>query len=166
MKSAEAPEHVSFSKPTVVPTEAGMVIRVSKNNPESGYILLRQERIEFNENGFAEPKPVTCLVKGDISYLKRFRWKPWQELSGKIVIQESLEPFRPKSINYDLKMSSRENGVVLVFEDQPIFRRTFYSKNEQHEDTFIQHTNGDEVRAAMFANKNSTSVQLADADLD
>lgn len=166
MKSAEAPENVLFLKPTVVPTEGGMVIRVSKKNPEFGYIVLKQERLESDEDGFARPKPVTCLVKGEIIYLKRFGWKPWQQLPGKIVVQESLEPFRAKSLEYDLKMSNRENGVVLVHEDQPIFRRTFYSRNANYEDTFIKHTNTQEVRAAMRANERQRNLQEVEADLD
>lgn len=166
MQSAIAPENVTFSQPTVVPTETGAVIRVNEKNKEFGYVLLRQERTEFSENGFIEKKPVTCLVKGRINDLKAFKWRAWQELKGKIVVQESLEPFRDKSVEYDIKMSSREGGVMLVFEDQPIFRRTFYSTNAEREDTFIKHTNVDEVRAAIATKANVIRDQFADVDLE
>ncbi len=166
MQSANAPENVSFSNPTVVPTESGMVIRVNEKNKDFGYVVLRQVREEFSENGFIEEKAVTCLVKGELSILKRRNWKPWQSLKGKIVVQESLTPFREKSIDYDIKMSSREGGVALVFEDQPIFRRTFYSLNAEKEDTFIQHTNVDEVRAAISAKADAKREEFAQADLD
>ncbi len=166
MQSAIAPENVSFSQPTVVPTETGMVIRVNEKNKEFGYILLRQVRTEFSENGFIEEKPVTCLVKGHLSVLKKMNWKPWQAVKGKIVVQESLEPFRDKSIEYDIKMSSREGGVMLVHEDQPIFRRTYYSVNPEKEDTFIQHTNVEEVRAAIQAKADVVRKDFAEADLD
>ena len=166
MQSAIAPENITFSKPTVVPTETGMVIRVNEKNKEFGYIVLRQVRSEFSENGFIEEKPVTCLVKGHLTTLKNLKWKPWQELKGKIVVQESLEPFREKSIDYDIKMSSRENGVVLCYEDQPIFRRTFYTVNPAKEDNFIKHTNVEEVRAAISMKADKKRVQFAEADLD
>lgn len=166
MQSAIFPENITFSQPTVIPTESGMVIRVNEKNKDFGYIVLRQVRNEFSENGFIEEKPVTCLVKGHLSALKSLKWKPWQELKGKIVVQESLEAFREKSIDYDIKMSSREGGVMLVFEDQPIFRRTFYSMNPEREDTFIKHTNVDEVRAAIAAKADAQRVEFAQADLD
>lgn len=166
MKSANFPENLSFSNPTVVPTETGMVIRVNEKNKDFGYVLLRQLRDEFSENGFIEEKPVTCLVKGPVDVLKRKNWKPWQEIKGKIVVQESLEPFREKSLEYDVKMSSSEGGVMLVHEDQPIFRRTFYSVNPEKEDNYIQHTNVEEVRAAVAAKAESRKRQLVDADLD
>ena len=166
MQSANAPENVSFSQPTVVPTESGMVIRVNEKNNQFGYVVLRQIREEFSENGFVEEKAVTCLVKGEISVLKRRNWKPWQSLKGKIAVQESLPPFREKSIDYDIKMSSREGGVMLVHEDQPIFRRTFYSINPDKEDTYIQHTNVEEVRAAISAKADAKREAFAEAELD
>lgn len=166
MKSSNFPENVSFSQPTVVPTETGMVIRVNEKNKDFGYVLLRQLRDEFSENGFIEEKPVTCLVKGPVEVLKRKSWKPWQQIKGKIVVQESLEPFREKSLEYDIKMSSSEGGVMLVHEDQPIFRRTFYSVNAEKEDTYIEHTNVDEVRAAVAAKADAKRNQFAEADLD
>lgn len=166
MQSANAPENVTFSQPTVVPTESGMTIRVNEKNKEFGYIVLRQVRSEFSENGFIEEKPVTCLVKGHLTTLKNLKWKPWQELKGKIVVQESLEPFREKSIDYDIKMSSREGGVMLCFEDQPIFRRTFYSVNPDKQDTFIKHTNVEEVRAAIAAKADAQRAEFIQADLD
>jgi hypothetical protein len=166
MQSAIAPENVTFSQPTVVPTETGMVIRVNEKNKDFGYILLRQVRNEFSEEGFIEEKPITCLVKGHLASLKRLKWTPWQQLKGKIVVQESLEPFREKSIDYDIKMSSREGGVMLVHEDQPIFRRTFYSVNPEKADTYIKHTNVDEVRAAVAAKADVKREEFATADLD
>jgi hypothetical protein len=165
MQSATAPGNVTFSKPTVIPTDAGMVVRVNKENKAFGHIVLKHARLEFSENGFMDEKFVTCLVKGPIEVLSRMNWKPWQELPGKIVISESLTPFRDKSFEYDIKMSNREDGVILRVDDEPIFRRTYYSRSESREDVLIQHTNTDEVRAHIAARADVVREEIG-ADFD
>jgi len=39
-----------------------------------------------------------------------------------------------------------QDGPVCLFEDQAIYRRTYYTLDTQDQDVFIQHTNVDEIR--------------------
>ena len=166
MQSAIAPEHVLFEKPTVVPTETNMIIRVNPSNTEWGHIVLKQAFTDFDENGFIEEKYVTCLIKGPVDKLVRLNWKPWQQLKGKIVIHESVNPFSELSHEYDLKLAGRESGIILRVDDKPIYRRTFYSINPDSKDIFVKHTNKDEIRTAIQMRANSNRKMFADASLD
>ena len=49
--------------------------------------------------------------------------------------------------DFGLKRAGTD-GPVLLFEDQRIYRRTFYTENLTETDVLIQHTNIDEVKTA------------------
>jgi hypothetical protein len=84
-----------------------------------------------------------------------------QELPGKILIKESLEPFSSKNPERDLKVAG-DTGIVCRLEGNPIYRRTYYSVSSNAEDTFIQHDNVEELRAAYDASKtNSNALKTA-----
>ena len=85
---------------TVVPDANGMSVRQSQNNPEYGYIVLKQSRtlIQTNPNnqksvGWVKVTNNTALIKGKVEELQALNLAPEQTLPGKIVVKESLSPF-------------------------------------------------------------------------
>ncbi len=81
------------------------------------------------------------------------------ELSGQIIIKESLEPFNAEDPDRDIKFAG-ETGVSCKFEDQNIYRKTYYTESKNEEDELIAHTNSDEIRAAMFNTEDSEITEI------
>jgi len=125
----------------------GAVVSVSKNNPEWAHIRMEQSRIVIDDNGFARKKTISALVHGKVEDLQSFGWKANQELPGKIVFKESLEPFNVSQPERDYKVAGKTN-IVCCQDGQPIYRKTFYTLNSSAEDVSVAHTNGEDIRAA------------------
>ncbi len=134
------------SKVTVTADEKGNVIVASKKNSEWGHIRLQQVRPVFKD-GFVSPEKLSALVVGKVDYLQTFGWYKGQELKGVIQIQESLTPFSKKEPDRDFKIAGN-SGVVCKVDDEPIFRKHFYSPNPDTSDILLEHTNKDEIREA------------------
>jgi hypothetical protein len=136
------------SKVIVLADEAtGAVINVSENNPEYGYVKLQQVRNVIDDNGFLRRKPVNALLPGTVEDLKMLNLFSGQGLTGKIVIEESLEPFNSKTPERDLKIAG-STGIVCTWNGLPIYRRTKFTFDSAVEDTYQKHDNVDELRAA------------------
>lgn len=137
---------------------------VSKNNPSYGSIRVIQDRIVIDEQGFAKVKQVSALIQGLVKDLSRFGWKPGQEIDGNIVIQEQLKPFSTKTPERDYKIAG-ETGIVCCVDGQPIYRKAFY-KMYSDVDTYVAHTNGDEIKAAYQEQHTKEPAQVEEnADL-
>jgi hypothetical protein len=133
------------SKVIVMADEAtGTVVNVSENNPQYGYIKLQQVRNVIDDNGFLRRKPVNALLPGTVKSLNLFAG---QALTGKIVIEESLEPFNAKAPARDLKIAG-STGIVCTWNGLPIYRRTKFSFDVTCEDSYQKHDNVDELRSA------------------
>lgn len=137
----------------IVKDEQGNVIRQSRN-PEIGFIRLTQDVVEFQASGWLKRSTRSCLFFGKIEDFKAAGINTMTELPGKLVIKEQLEPFGDDSMS-DLKMAG-DSGIICRFEDQPIYRKTFYTQNMSETDILIQHTNGDEIRA--YVNDDSSEL--------
>jgi len=136
------------SKVIVLADEAtGAVINVSENNPEYGYVKLQQVRNVIDDNGFLRRKPVNALLPGTVEDLKMLNLFAGQALTGKIVIEESLEPFNAKTPERDLKIAG-STGIVCTWQGLPIYRRTKFTFDGTVEDTYQKHDNVEELRAA------------------
>jgi hypothetical protein len=135
------------SKVKVTADETGSVIVVSKNNPEWAHIRVEQSRIVIDDNGFARRKTISALVHGTVEDLKSFGWTKGQELPGKIIFKESLEPFNVNQPERDYKVAGK-TGIVCCQDGQPIYRKTFYTLNTSAEDVSVAHTNIEDIRAA------------------
>ena len=133
-----------MNKVKVVADEFGNVIRVSQNNPEYGFVRVEQDAVEVS-NGWVRRKVRSSIVPGLVSDLKAIGWEANQELSGKITVKESLEPIMESNRDFGVKRAGQD-GPICVFEDQPIYRRTYYTLDTEDQDVFIQHTNVDEIR--------------------
>jgi hypothetical protein len=125
----------------------GAVVCVSKNNPEWAHIRVEQSRIVIDDNGFARKRVISALVHGTVEDLKSFGWQKNQELPGRIIFKESLEPFNVSQPERDYKVAGK-TGIVCCQDGQPIYRKTFYTLNNLTEDVSVPHTNIEDIRAA------------------
>lgn len=145
------------TKVTVTADELGNVICASLN-PEIGYIKLEQQVNSFNGNWVKNQKR-TALIFGKIEDLRLLDLTANQQLDGKIIIEESFVPFNVKNAEREMKMAG-ETGIHCHVDGQPIYRRSRYTKNINEQDTFIQHTNTEEIKEALAAMK-SVNVVLS-----
>ena len=134
----------------VAADDLGNVIRVSSNNPEYGVIRVVQESVQFN-NGWMRRKEKSALIPGFVEDLQSLKWKNGQEVEGQVVVKESLEPFNENDPDRDLKYAFA-GGTLCVYEDQPIYRRTFFTTDMNDTDEYVQHTNSSEIREASAEN--------------
>jgi hypothetical protein len=75
-------------------------------------------------------------------------------LDGKIIVQEAMEPFNGKNPERDLKVAG-STGIVCRVEGAPVYRRTLYTEKQNLTDSFIAHTNVEEIKAAYETTKSS-----------
>jgi hypothetical protein len=160
-------------KPQVIVTadQAGNVITPSKNNPEWGYIRVEERRIRINSQNFAEKLTISALIYGRIEDLADFGWTDGTTLPGRVLVQESLNPFNTKSPEKDLKVAG-ETGIICQGVDaetgevKPIYRKNIYNPEATAEskDTTIDHINGEEIKAAYEAAKSNEAVSNAQGE--
>lgn len=136
-----------MSKVVVTADAAGNVIVPSQKNPEWGHIRVVQNRMVVDHNGFARRKPLSALILGKIEDLKGFGYKKDQEIEGKVIFREDLKPFNTDEPDRDYKRAGK-TGIICCVDGQPIYRKNFYDQKESAEDVSLQHTNGDEIKAA------------------
>lgn len=136
-----------MSKVTVTADKAGNVIIPSQNNLEWGYIRLIQIRTIVGEDGFARKRPASALIVGTLDVLQGFEYTKDQELPGKIIFKEQLTPFSKKDPARDYKIAGTTK-IVCCIDGQPIYRKSFYTQNKDAVDILLQHTNGDDIKAA------------------
>lgn len=151
-----------MNKVKVVADEFGNVVRVSTNNPEYASIRVEQSTFSFSK-GWMRKKSRTAFIPGVTEELsemaKQMKLTDGYELSGQIIIKESLEPFNTEDPDRDIKFAG-ETGVSCKFEDQNIYRKTYYTESKNEEDELIAHTNSDEIRAAMFNGEDSEITEI------
>jgi hypothetical protein len=131
----------------VLADDMGNVVRLSKNNPDYGYIKLGYNSITIGKGGWLKPRNLTSIILGNTEDLIMYSKTIGKSLPGKIVVKESLSPFNKKDPNRDLKYAG-DTGVVCCVDGQPIYRKTEYVSDLSIEDTLINHDNGDDIRAA------------------
>jgi len=137
----------SNSKVTVQADEQNNVIRVSKKNPEFGHIRMVQDRVIFSTQGWVNNKQLSTLIHGKVEDLTTLGYTAGQQLDGKIVTKEQLQPFNENDPDRDLKYAG-DTGIVCCKHGEPIYRRTFYTLDPTEQDALISHTNSDDIRAA------------------
>jgi hypothetical protein len=137
------------------------VVNVSEN-PEWGYLRVEQIRTMVDDNGFLKRKSVSAIVPGLLSDLQASGFFAGQQLDGKIVVEESLEPFNKKTPERDLKVAG-ETGIVCTYGGLPIYRRTKFSLDGSMQDTLIKHDNVEELRAAYANSQRANTEALKNA---
>mgnify|MGYP003140107915 CR=1 FL=1 len=146
-----------MSKVQIVADALGNTIRQSANNPEYGYIRLTQTRSMIGANNFVNVKNLSTLIHGKIEELEQTGLQHTKEINGKIYVVEQVTPFNEENPDRDLKYAG-DTGIVCATSDgEPIYRKTFYSEDENVSDTLVPHANGDAIREA-----NGTSAKIMD----
>jgi hypothetical protein len=151
------------NKVQIVPDELGNVIRVSQNNSEFGHVRLQQERVTFGNTGWVNRKTVSTLLHGKVEDLREMGLHNMKELTGKIVIRESLEPFNSTDPDRDLKIAG-DTGIVCCQDGQPIYRKTMYTADANAEDVLVAHDNGDAIREANNSGSTATKLKAVSAN--
>lgn len=145
------------SKVKVNGDELGNVIHQSSNNPEYGYVRVEQIRSIYDDKSFLRRKIVSALIVGTMEDLKDEGYYLGQELPGKIIIVESLNPTNKKDLTRNLKTAGN-TGVVCKLNGEPIYRKTIYSIVNNAVDKLIKHDNVDEIKAANNTSKIKVSA--------
>lgn len=136
----------------------GTVVNVSEN-PEFGWIRVEQVKTMVDDNGFLKRKSISAIVPGPLADLQASGFFAGQLLDGKIVIQESLEPFNKKTPERDLKIAG-ETGIVCSLNGQPIYRKTMWTLDNSAQDTLVKHDNVEQLRSA-YSQANSSAIRNA-----
>ena len=153
-----------MDKVKVTADKNGNIVTVSESNPEYGYISVEQNAMEVSTNNWLRVVRRSTLVKGKVSDLLEAGFKSNQELPGKIIIMESLEPFNPENPDRDLKIAGK-TGVICRIDDQPIYRQSIYTTNLDANDQLVAHTNTIEIREVQAAQNVVELLNTADAKL-
>jgi len=146
------------NKVTITADKNGNVIGISQNNPEYGYIRVEQIATQINDQGWLRNTKRSALIKGKVEDLMACGYKKDQEISGKIVIRESLVPFNTENPDRDLKIAG-DTGVVCRLDDEPIYRQAFYTTNLNAFDELITHNNSEEIKEVQAAQKSITQLR-------
>jgi len=140
-----------MSKVTIASDENGNIV-IPSSNPEFGYVRVEQFTNQINDEGWLRIVKRSALIKGKMEDLLDQEYSEGQELTGKIIVKESLYPFYEEDPERNLKMAG-DTGIVCRLGDQPIYRQTFFTTNLTAQDEFITHTNSDEIREKMASKK-------------
>jgi len=145
------------NKVIVLGDDFGNVITASQNNPEYGYIKLQQNVLLVDHNNWVQHKKRHCIITGKLEDLKALDFKANQELEGKIIVKEQCMPFSEYNSEKELKMAGNTN-VVCRIDDQPIYRKAFFTTNLNEQDILLEHTNREEIKEALEDLKNVEKI--------
>lgn len=154
-----------MGKVVVTADKNGNVIGVSENNPDYGYVRVEQTGSFINDQGWLRVSKRSALIKGLVKDLMETGFTEGQELDGKVIVVESLIPFNPENPDRDLKIAG-ETGVVCRIDDQPIYRQSFYTTNNNLQDELIMHTNSEEIREVQAAQRAVSSLKIKRAQTE
>jgi hypothetical protein len=153
---------IMTSKVTVTADENGNVIAVSQNNPEYGSVRIEQSSHQINSKGWLKLTKRSAFIKGLVKDLVAADFKAGQQLTGKIVVKESFTPFNPVNPEKDLKIAG-DTGIVCRVEDQPIYRQSFFTTDDNATDELIMHTNTEEIREVQAITRSLYNLQELEA---
>lgn len=146
------------SKVRITADDNGNIIGISENNPEYGYVRVEQTVTQINDEGWLKNVKRSALIKGKVQDLLDVNYQKDQELPGRIVVRESFIPFNPANPDRDLKIAG-DTGIICRVDDMPIYRQTFYTSNENMHDELIMHTNREEIKEVMSAQKAMDAIK-------
>jgi hypothetical protein len=135
----------------------GAIVNVSENNPDYAYIRLEQTKAIVDDNGFLKNRTISALLQGDTQDLRDLAWFENQEVPGKICIKESLEAFNSKNPERDLKKAG-DTGIICSVEGSPIYRKTTWDPTGTKVESYVQHDNVAELRAAYDAKQSNKAL--------
>jgi hypothetical protein len=149
--------------------DMGNVITVSNNNPEYGWVTLKQETTEVS-NGWINQKTRSTIIMGTLEVLEGLNLGAGQVMPGTIVIKEQTTPFTTP--DRDVKRAGAEGPVLLDKDGNTIYRKTFFvaqstlsTNPEAGEDTLIPHANVEEVKEFNASQRSLTRVETKQENL-
>jgi hypothetical protein len=147
----------------------GNVITVSNNNPEYGWITLKQDFTEVS-NGWINNKIRSTIIMSTVDTLEKLNLAEGEIMEGRIVIREQTEPF--STPDRDVKRAGAEGPVLVDANGNTIYRRTFFVSQSaindnpaEGEDVLIPYANVEEVKAFNASQRNLTRVETKQEDL-
>jgi hypothetical protein len=155
-----------MSKVKLQPTESGALFTASKNNPEYGYIQVRQSTLKSSVGRWAETEERSALILGTIPALRTIITEAkGGELPGKIVVWEWPQSEVPDQIHNEImgKRTDEEaaykryfkragkDGIFLTKDGERIVRYAFWDKSGEVADIICTHDNGEAIRQARAA---------------
>ena len=155
------------SKVKVVADATTKLVINQSANPIFGYVRVVQNRVVIDDNGFMKRKEFSALIHGLVEDLQSVGYYDGQELNGKVIAEESLEPFSKKGPNKP--KTAGNTNVICTLGGYPIYRRTKYTDKVNSEDMLIAHDNKAEVKAAYAASeaaKTKTKAMQPNAEFD
>jgi hypothetical protein len=144
-----------MSKITIQTGRGGQIIFANEKGNTS--IRLNQSRAEVTQQGFVKLSNRVFYVKGSKEELQALGWNKDTQLTGNLVVQESLEPFNKSNPDYDFKVVPG-TGVICTVDGEPIYRRTLWDPTGNVTDTFIAHDNKEEIMAALAQRDSNSAI--------
>jgi hypothetical protein len=144
-----------MDKPKVMAGRNGNVVSVSRN-PKEGYIMLEQMVPYTNpKTNFTCEKRRTALFFGFVDMLLNLKWKEGQEVTGRIVLTESLvqeKGMQPKMAG--------NTGVPCTLKGKQIYHKTEFSFDADQPDVLLRHDNNHEIAVAAKAKRDFDPSQV------
>lgn len=119
--------------------ETGDIVTQNPNKPEYGSVRVDQEVKTFT-NGYLNKTKRVAFIGGRMEDLTEMNFREGQELPGKIIVEERLEPFYP---GQSPKINP-ETEEVLTQGGNPIYRNSFYTEDLTAFDMPLSHDNVDQ----------------------
>lgn len=129
----------------------------SKDGKEYGFVRVGSSVVEFSTEGFARIANRRAIIKGDVEVLNQiFALGANTVLPGRIAVLESTDINAMGKNAADFEENYRkmagQTGIACVdSEGQIIYRKQFYTTNQDVQDVFVPHANGEQIRAAQAA---------------
>lgn len=149
--------------------DMGNVITVSNNNPEYGWITLKQDTTDVS-NGWINTKTRSTIIMSTIDTLEKLDLAVGEVMDGRIVIREQVTPF--STPDRDVKRAGAEGPVLLDADGNTIYRRTFFvsqgtinANPAEGEDMLIPHANVEEVKEFNASQRSVTRVETKQENL-
>lgn len=140
------------SKVIIVPNNLGEVVSLMPGYTNIYQINIQQTKCLFTQNGAIKKELIKSVIIGNESDLNRLV-EHGLELEGTIIVRDSIIPYTNQR-DQDLSLCP-ETGILLKYNNNPIYRKCFYSNNKTAKDEIIEYNNLDEIRSA----KNSSTLK-------
>jgi hypothetical protein len=132
------------NKVFIIADDNGNVIQKYSSNPEFGYVKLQQVREIFIADGCLHKTTLSNTLSAKFEDFKSLGLENFKTLPGKILIIESLEPFRKTNPERDYKYAG-ETGIVCCQNGLPIYRKTVYVNDVTADDVLLEVNNISEI---------------------
>lgn len=136
----------------VIANQNGEVLSISPNNPEYGWLAVESVQPTFQENFLRLGRRV-AFITGPVTqlemYVEMYGISVGMELKGKIVVCESLTPINPKDSSIGIKYPNaacKEAGLACTVNDEPVYRKSFYTEDISMQDVLVKHDNGEAIK--------------------